>query len=201
MRQELNKETLTKLYLQEKRAIRDIAVMSGWSPSAVRYKCIKYGIKLRRNTWNKKINIKKSVLQKLYVKEKRSSTEIADILSCNPATVLQRCREHKIPRRGKRIKGITKKLLQKLYVWEGRTTREIGRLLGCTAGPVLQRCKEFGIPMRNRGTVRIEINNRMLRRLYLKQGKNKEEIAKIFNCSAGLVYKRIMQLGMKKEGR
>jgi hypothetical protein len=43
----LDKATLQRLYLKEKRATRDIVQITGWSPSGVRYRCLKYGIKLQ----------------------------------------------------------------------------------------------------------------------------------------------------------
>lgn len=203
MRHELNKDTLSRLYLREKRATRDIAEKTGWSPSAVRYRCIKYGIQLRPNTWNKIIKIKKSLLEKLYVKEKRSSAEIAEILSCDPQTVMARCKEYGIPPKGQRIRDITKRLLQKLYVREGRTTREIAQLLGCTAGPV-QRCKEYGIPLRSPRFLKIAIGEETLRRLYVTEGRKIAEIARIVGCNYGTIALRVKRLGLnaeKREGR
>jgi DNA-binding Lrp family transcriptional regulator len=49
MKKELDKETLTRLYIKEKRSLRAIAKIYGLSPSTVRYRSIKYGIKLREN--------------------------------------------------------------------------------------------------------------------------------------------------------
>jgi transposase len=197
MVKDLEKATLKRLYLKEKRSIREIAQMSGWSAAGVRYRCIKYGIQLRPNTWNRKINIKKSVLMRLYVKENKSVKEVAEILSCSLATVVKRCKEHDIPLRDQRVEGLTKPLLQKLYVKEGKTTRAIAKIMGCSATPIRIKCMEFGIPLRNPGTKKVDIDTSTLRRLYLKEGKCMYEIAKIFGCSASLISVRIRKYGFK----
>jgi DNA-binding CsgD family transcriptional regulator len=201
MIKDLDKETLKRLYLKEKRSIREIAQMARCSPTKVRYRCIKYGIKLRSNTWNKKINIKKSVLMRLYVKENKSFKEVADILSCSRTTVLTRCREHGIPLRSNRIEGLTKSLLHKLYIKEGKTTRDIAIIMGCSGDLIRRRCKRLGIPLRNPGAKKLEIDESRLRRLYLKEGKCMYEIAKRFNCSVDVISKRIRRLGLKNEGQ
>ena len=201
MIKDLDEDTLKRLYLKEKMSIREIAQMLGWSPSTVRYRCIKYGIKLRPSTWNRKVNIKKSVLMRLYVKENKSIREVAEILSCSRTTLRKRCKEHAIPLRSQKVEGLTKPLLHKLYVKEGKTTRDIAKIMGCSANPIRIKCKKFGIPLRNPGTKKIEIDTSTLRRLYLKEGKYMYEIAKLFNCSASLISVRVRRLGLKREGR
>ena len=198
MIKDLDKKTLKRLYLKEKRSIREIAQMSRCSPTQVRYRCIKYGIKLRPNTWNRKINIKKSVLMRLYVKENKSIAEVAEILSCSRTTLLKRCKEYDIPLRSQTLEGLTKLLLQKLYIKEGKTTRDIAKIMGCSGDVIRRRCKKFGIALRNPGTKKLEIDESRLRRLYLKEGKCMYEIAEIFKCSTGVISKRIRRLGIKK---
>jgi DNA-binding CsgD family transcriptional regulator len=202
MVKELDKETLKRLYLKEKRSTYDIAQMSGCSSTKVRYRCIKYGIQLRPNTWNRKINLKKSVLMRLYVKENKSLKEVAEILSCSSLTVVKRCKEHDIPLRSQSIEGLTKPLLQKLYVNEVKTTREIAEIMGCSGEEIRRKCKQFGIPLRNPGTKKVQIDKSTLRRLYQKEGKFMYEIAKTFGFSVSLISVRIRQFGLRKrEGR
>jgi DNA-binding CsgD family transcriptional regulator len=198
MEKELDKEALTRLYLKEKRSLREIATMYGLAPSTVRYRNIKYGIKLRPQAWSRKINLNKSVLKKLYVKEGRSSKEVAEMLSCSPLTVLKRCKEYGIPLRGQSIK-LSKTLLQKLYVKEGKTIREIAKIQGCSFEPVRRKCKQFGIPLRKPGSKIVQIDESILRRLYVKEGKSMAEIAKAFNCVVSTVLKKVKQFGLKKE--
>ena len=202
MIRELDKATLQRLYLKEKKSVRDIAKISRCSPTKVRYRCIKYGIKLRVSTWNRRINLKKSDLVKLYVKEGKSPKEVAEILSCSSMTVIKRCKEYGIPLRSQKIEGITKPLLHKLYIKEGKTTREIAKKLGCSSNLVRISCHEFGIPLRNPGPKKIQINELVLKKLFVKEGKSIAEIAKTFSCSYGIILHRIKRLGLKKrEGR
>jgi len=201
MIQDLDKATLTRLYLKEKRSTRAIAQMAGCSPTKVRYRCIKYGIKLRANTWNRKIHLKKSVLMRLYVKENKSLRKVAEILSCSSETVIKRCKEHDIPLRSQRIEGLTKPLLRKCYLKEGKTTREIAKEMGCSANLIRIKCKKLGIPLRNPGTKKIEMDESRLKRLYFEEEKCMYEIANLLNCSAGVISRRIKRLGFKKKKR
>ena len=200
MRQELDKATLSRLYLQDKKSTYAIAEAKGWSESQVVRQCNKYGI-MRRPSRREKIKIDKSILQKLYVEESKSIEAIAAILTCNPTTVLRRLKEYKIPVRDGRIKGLTKRLLQKFYVKEGRSTREIGKLFGCSRYPVQSRCREFGIPLRDPRLPRIVIRDETLQRLYLKEDRSIAEIAKIVGCCYRTIYNRVKRRGLDKEKR
>ena len=200
MRQELSKALLTKLYLQENISIRAIAKINGCSHSRVARRCRKYGIKLRSRAEHKKINIDKSLLQQYYVEERKSVDEIAGILSCNPTTILRRLNEYKIPVRRNKIEGLTKQLIQKLYLKEHRSTREIGKLFGCSRFPVESRCRKYGIPLRNPGgNQRIVINEEMMRKWYIKDGKSIEQIAEKVGCCDRTIIERLKRLGLDKE--
>jgi transposase-like protein len=195
MKEGLNKETLTRLYIKEQKATREIAKMYGCSSTLVRYRCIKYGIKLRPR--RESIKIKKSVLQKLYVKEGKSLNKVAELLSCSPITVSARCRQYGIKIGGtKGVKGLEKSLLQKLYIREGKTIRDIAKDVGCSREAVRTRCKKYGIPLRPTGVKRINIDKSTLRRLYVKEGKTMNEIAEIFDCAFSTVYKRAKRIGL-----
>ena len=196
----LDKKTLRHLYLKEKRSLREIASMYGISYSSVRHRSIKYGITLRPKTW-RKINSKlnKTVLQRLYVEEDKSAQKIAEILSCSPVTVLLKCKAYGIPIKTKRIQGITKEMLKKLYVKEGKTTREVAKILNCSFETVRTKCKQFGIPLRNPGNEKIEIDAVTLKRLYIKEGKRGDEIAKIFGCSSSAIFQWVKRFGLNNK--
>jgi len=195
MMQELTKEVLTRLYLNENKSCRAIAKITGCSYSSVVRRCRKYGIILRTSR-HEKIKIDRAVLRKLYVEERKTVDELAAILSCNPTTILRRLNEHKIPVRRNRIEGLTKQLIQKLYLKEHRSTREIGKLLGCSRFPVESRCRKYGIPLRNPGgNQRIEINEEMLRTWYVKDGRSIEQIAKRVGCCDRTIIERLKRFG------
>jgi len=150
MFEELNKETLIRLYIKEHKTTREIAKIYGCSAILVRYRCIKYGIKLRPRA-KKSIKLKKSVLYRLRAKERKPLRKIAEILSCSSQTVRKWCKEYGMPLGNKRVQGLTKALLEKLYVEEGKTLREIAKVIGCTFEPVRLKCKQFNIPLRGPG--------------------------------------------------
>jgi DNA-binding CsgD family transcriptional regulator len=195
MKEGLDKRTLYRLYIKEKKATREIAKMYGCSSTLVRYRCIKYEITLRPR--RESIKIKKSVLQKLYVKEGKSLEKIADMLSCSPITVTARCRQYGIKtKRTKRLKGLKKSLLHKLYIREGKTTREIGKILGCSYDIVRSRCREYGIPLRPPGSKRVDIDKSTLSRLYIQEGKTTAEIAKMYGCAFSTIYNKAKKIGL-----
>ena len=99
----------------------------------------------------------------------------------------------------RRSKGLNKVLLQKLYVKEGRTIREVAKILDCSRETVRRSCKEFGVPLRRPGNRKLEeINKTALRKLYVKEGKTVTDIAKIFDCSVGVISHRVKEFGLKK---
>jgi transposase len=194
----LNIEVLNRLYVTEKKSTHTIAKMFGCSASAVNYRCRRYGIKLRPNgggfEW-----LDKEVLKRLYVKEGKSVNKIAKMLSCSYGTVFKRCEEYRIPLRGKKkIKGLTKALLQKLYVEEGKTLCGIAKIMGCSDEAVRYGCKKFGIPLRNPGIRKVEIDESVLYRLYINEGKTMAAIAEIFNCGINTISRKAKQFGLKE---
>ena len=198
MWQELDKDTLSRLYLKEKKSIRAIAKITGCSYSSVVRRCRKYGIILRTSR-HEKIKIDRAVLRKLYVEERKTVDEIAAILSCNPNTILRRLNEYKIPVRRNRREGLTKQLIQKLYLKDGKSTREISRVLGCSRSAVLRRCREYGIPLRNHNSYRVVVDEETLRRLYLTEDRSIAEIAKIVGCCYRTIYNRVKKRGLDKQ--
>ena len=178
-------------------SLREIALMYGISYSSVRHRSIKYGIPLRPKTW-RKINLKltKSALQKLYVKEGKSSQKISKLLACSSVTVLSKCKEYGIPIKNRRLQGITKEMLEKLYIKEGKTTREVAKMLDCSFETVRTKCKQYGIPLRNPGAEKVAIDRATLKRLYLKEGRSRSEIAEIFGCSSSAIFQWIKRFGL-----
>ena len=142
----LKRRTLYKLYIKEKRSLREIAKMFGCSRTTIQEKCRQYGIKLRPLNMLR-IEVKKSVLQKLYVKEGKSSHKIAVTLSCSPETVLKRCNKYSIPLRNpgsKRIE-IDKPTLRRLYIEDRKSITKIAKICSCSKSTISKRVKQFGL--------------------------------------------------------
>ena len=92
-----------------------------------------------------------------------------------------------------------KEILQKLYIGEGKTIRGVAKMLGCSFETIRLKCKNFGIPLRNPGSERLEIDELTFKRLYIKEGKSRYEIAKIFSCSASTIFQYIKRFGLNNE--
>ena len=188
----LNKETLKRLYITEQKSLREIANMFGRSYTFAHHRCRKYKVKLRPSRIRIK-GLNKPVLRKLRFKEGKSFNKIAEMFSCSHMTVRDRCREYDIALKKK--DRLSRKVLQQLYVKNGKTIREIAEILGCSREKVRLGCKQFGIPLRNPGSEKREINEATLRRLYAKEKKSINEIARILGCAAGTISKRVKQFG------
>jgi len=123
MLERLNKRTLNKLYIKEKKSLREIAKIFGCSRTTIQEKCRQYGIKLRPSSWRRIEGLNKSVLQRLYIKEGKSLVKVAEMFSCSPLTVRSRCKEYGIKtREPKRNKGVDK-ILRTVYFDKGQLER------------------------------------------------------------------------------
>lgn len=194
---ELDKETLERLYVQERMSLRSIAKLYGHSYPYVRYRKEKYGIPTRIPIYQKK-DISRKTLFKLIVEEGKSFEKTAKQLSCSAVTVSKRCDEYGIQPKHERLKEITKADLQKFYDAEGKSMRAVAKELGCSFETVRNRCKQFGIRVRSPRRNKIEIPKSSLRRLYLKEGKNLSYIAKKFRCSISTISKRLTEYKMNR---
>ena len=196
----LSVERIKGLYITEQKSIHKIGGILGCSTSTVIYWCDKYGIKIRPRMKEIK-GLNRSILKRLYLKEGKSISKIAEKFSCSHSIIEARCRKFGIPLRSpKRIKGLTQSLLQRLYIKEGKTVREIAKIVGCSREPVRLKCKEFDVPLRMPGNrVLNEIDKSTLRRLYVKERKSITEIAQIFNCAISTISQRVKRFGLKKE--
>lgn len=191
MKKELDKKTLTSLYIKEQKTLSEIAKTFGCSPGTVLYRCKKYGIATKPVPPRQFVALNKEVLYKLYVKEQKSTNEIAKMFSCTPTTVQNKCRKYKIKLRPrtKEIKGLNKPTLQKLYVQEGKSMKEIAEMFSCSPYTVKDRFRKYGI-------ARNELSREVLQQLYVKDGKTIREIAEILNCSRETVRRRCKQFGI-----
>ena len=194
---ELDKKTFTRLYINEGLSLRKIADMYDRSYMFAHYRKNKYGIPTC--PWSAKKGISKQILQRLCVNESLSPEIVAKQLSCSPAMVRKKCTEYGIRLKGQKVREIPKKLLEKLYMEEGRSIREVTEELRCSYETIRKKFKHYGIPKRNAGSKKIEIDETTLWKLYVKEGKSVSEIAKVFGCSVGPIYRKIKRKGLEKE--
>jgi DNA-binding CsgD family transcriptional regulator len=126
----------------------------------------------------------KNILERLYVKEHKSTPEIAKMFGCTHRTVQLRCRKSgiKLRPKGAKLEHINKPILHKLYIEENKSVREISEILSCSTSVIKNRCKEYGIRLTgNRKTGLLE--KKLLEELYVEEQKSLRNIAQIIGCS------------------
>ena len=93
----INKPILQKLYIEERKSVREISEILSCSPSAVKKRCKENDIRLIGN--RKTAVLDREFLKELYVEEKKSLRDIAKIVGCSREAVRTRCKKHGIPLR------------------------------------------------------------------------------------------------------
>ena len=89
----LTKSVLQELYDKEGKTVREIAKIIGCSREPVRLKCRQFGVPLRRPGNRELKEINEEALRRLYVKERKTVTEIAKIFGCVVSTISQRIKK------------------------------------------------------------------------------------------------------------
>lgn len=107
---------------------------------------------------NKKIEISKSLLKKLYYDDKLSMTKIGKVFDCNHATIVNRFKEYGWKSRGRlgnRVPiGITKDNLSRLYYKMHLSADKIARIIHHTKSGVESKMRSWGLEGRgNTGRV------------------------------------------------
>ena len=100
-----------------------------------------------------------------------------------------------------KLKGLNKETLRRLYVREGKSMRTIAKMFDCSYISIRYRCKQYGIKRRPRMKEIKGLNKSTLKRLYLKEGRSINEIAKMFPCSYGTIELRCRKYGIPLRSR
>lgn len=155
--------------------------------------------------WNK-TPIDKKWLEKAYLEEKLSITQIAKDLGASGNVVHNRLKEYRIPRRSisdaKRLFDISKTELEKLYFKKRLSMFQIADYYGCTHGTIVGRFKQFGLKSRGHLglTQPIIITKTRLKSLYHGSNLSVKQIAKELGRSKGGIERRIRKYGIKTRG-
>jgi transposase-like protein len=89
--------------------------------------------------------------------------------------------------------------LRRLYVEDGLSVASIAARLGVAAQTVHNWLVAAGVPRRpSPATLRLDINDGEIVRLYTKKGQTAAEIAQQLGCSASLVYGRLARRGVDR---
>jgi len=89
----------------------------------------------------------KKTLERLYLKEGKSSYIIAEILGFSDSTIRSWCKQFGIPLRppGSKRVDIDEQTLRRLYVEEGKSMPEIAKLYGCAVSTIYFKAKKIGL--------------------------------------------------------
>jgi len=102
-----------------------------------------------------KEGLDKETLQRLYVDEGKTVTEIASMFKCNSGTISQRAKRFGIALNKSRFKrvDIDESTLRRLHIQEGKTFTEIAKIFDCAVTTVSCKAEKYGIkniPMRRK---------------------------------------------------
>ena len=145
----------------------------------------------------------KEILERLYLKEKKTTREIAQMFGCSYNTVNYWCRKYGIKLRPQTCRRVhlDRSTLERLCAREKRPQTEVAEILSCSYVTVYKRCKEYGIPLKGKWIK--GVTKALLKKLYVQEDKSSREVAKILGCSCKVVLYRCKQYGipLKKPGR
>ena len=175
-----NKKELIKLYSNDQKTTYEIANVLSVSPATIQRWLRDYNIPLRNTNefrWGDKPKISKKELEKMYVKNKLSSLDIAKKLGVSFSTICNRLKRYKIPLRTSteskwgHIKKLSKTDLENLYIKQNKSTLEIGKEVGVSSNTIGEWLKEYNVQIRNK------------RGIYNNREKRKELVDKILRIS------------------
>jgi len=147
----------------------------------------------------------KKDLKKLYIFDKKTIVEIAEIFGYSRTTIHTWLKKY-----GIRIKsqyealGIeykpNKKELEKLYIFDEKNTVELGKIFKCAYQTISKWLDEYEIPKRNisqaRG-VKYKPSKKELEELYITNKKGLGEIAKFYGYSTGLIHRWLKEYNIQ----
>jgi DNA-binding MarR family transcriptional regulator len=156
---------------------------------------------------------RRAVLERLYVDQGKSQSEIADELGCTRSTVSRWLDKHDIGTREKgdpKVQGETpwrdEDTLRELYLDEELTTYEIGDRLGCQDTTVARWLRNYGIEVRKRGGKHPPkhpklSNGEWLRDQYHRKRRSTKDIADQLDVSPSNVRRWMNRAGVELHGQ
>ena len=208
------KTELERLYVDEKISAASIARQKGVHENTVINWLESYGIERRYGSETKLpkgINKPtKKELEKLYVKERKSTIEIAEIYHVYNRTVGQWLQSYEIPRRTiseahlpKNFTKPTKAQLTRWYVKERMSTVQIADNLGVSNPTVAEWMKSDGIPRRTISEAQLPIGFKKptreeLEKWYSEDNMTVDEIGKQLKVGKTSVYRWIKDYGIRR---
>lgn len=151
-------------------------------------------VKLRnREEYKNYLSLDKEEIKRLYLKENKSSKEIAEIFGCCDETITKRLKSI-----GVNLKGGKKQLdneeIKRLYLTENKSCCKIAKIFNVCPSTIIRILNNMGIktPLN-----RIGINKDKIKELYLS-GESSISISKILNCSHCTILNVLKNMNVKR---
>lgn len=189
---QIDKFTLNSLYTKQKLSTYKIANRYLCHPAQIRTLLKQNGITIRSKQQamfiDRGINITKSELYKLYIKNDLTAKQIGQICNCYESTICDYLNRYQIPIKPPKKKYITSKdELMRLYLNNKISIRNIAHKFKVSEKTVTERFKDFGITPRKLKNVYID--GKTLLNLYEK-GYSLKRIGEMYNVTASTVLKK-----------
>ena len=204
LRIEVNKETINtikNLFLKGE-SIALIAKKLNYGKGVIKRIILEHDFKKGHKVYD----IPYDKLNDLYLSQKKSIKEVAQILDVPCHKIQEKLKEYNIPSRHVGYKPIeaTKELLEDLYFNKKMKQKEIAKKLNCATSTVSNYFIRYGIKTcsncypRTEKTYKIKITPEKEKELIQMclEGKSKKEIAAYFKCSIDTINRKLRTTGL-----
>ncbi|WP_350613200.1 hypothetical protein [Pseudomonas sp. HY7a-MNA-CIBAN-0227] len=143
------------------------------------------------------------LFKKLYIEEKKTPSQIAQILSISKQRTYQILDQYKIEKRqgeSTRIKNELRNVVYSLYVTSGLSKEKIAKRLNKPETAILKILKELGLVHVIRTNPRVEIDKETLVRLFIRENLTAAKIAEMYGISLSCVFGKLSKGNIKKGG-
>ncbi len=198
-----SKEELERWYIKENKNTYEIADMIGVSDTCIGKWLKEYNI-LTRTTSEAMLKGKKKPskeeLKRLYLKENKTTIEIADILKVTNSTIGNWLKDYNIKLRTiseiqlKGKKKPSKEELEKWYIKENKNTYEIAEMIGVSGPTIVRWLKQYNIPIRSN---KHRITSKSQYKSFIEQNPTAKKLSALSTSANGLsgaILDRLIQL-------
>jgi len=139
--------------------------------------------------------------RKLYLNDRWSTSQIADLLGVHLQTVINHFKKAGIPLRpqGQTTSNINPKIIKDLYLQNGLSVKEISAKLNISTSLVRKKLRECGIRVKRSGGHHraIEVDHDKLKKLYCEDRLTLKACARHFKVSDTVIRRHLGELGIK----
>jgi predicted DNA-binding protein (UPF0251 family) len=190
---------LVNLYNKKRLTLEQIGERYGVSRQRVHQRLSALGV----GRISRKVVLDADTLRSLYVESRLDTDKIAARLKVSKNQVVCELRRHGIKRPPVReylASVYSQAEVARLYITEGLLQADAAARLGIATRSFRDLLVQYGITYRHAGLPpKIEIPERELRRLYMKDRHTAQAIAEIYGCSDDTVLCRLRSLGIPVE--